>query len=187
MATSPLPDAHRQLSKFLSLVLRHQPGTIGLSLDEAGWAEVNHLLTRLNQHGHAVTRETLEAVVAGSDKQRFAFSPDGQRIRANQGHSVTVDLGYTPQTPPEALYHGTAERNLPAIRSAGLLRQQRHHVHLSADVDTAHRVGQRHGRPVVLRIAAADMARTGYAFFLSENGVWLTEAVPPQFIGFPAE
>ncbi|KAA9332975.1 RNA 2'-phosphotransferase [Hymenobacter busanensis] len=182
MATS---DPHRHLSKFLSLVLRHQPDTIGLSLDAQGWADVDELLRRLAEHNHPTTRTELDALVANSDKQRFAFSPDGQRIRANQGHSVEVDLGYTPQTPPEVLYHGTAERNLAAIQASGLVRQQRHHVHLSPDAATAHRVGQRHGRPVVLPVAAADMARQGHAFFLSDNGVWLTEAVPPQFITFP--
>jgi putative RNA 2'-phosphotransferase len=168
------------------LVLRHQPEHIGLTLDAAGWADVEELLARLQQHGQAVSREQLNAVVADNNKQRFAFSPDGQRIRANQGHSIEVELGYTPQMPPEHLYHGTANRNLAAIQEHGLLRQQRHHVHLSADKETAHKVGQRHGRPMVLTIAAGEMIRQGHTFFRSENGVWLTEAVPPTFIEFPS-
>lgn len=180
MATAP--DPHRHLSKFLSLVLRHQPDTIGLTLDEAGWADVDELLRKLSQHGHPADRALLEALVAQSDKQRFALSPDGRRIRANQGHSVPVELGYIPQTPPERLYHGTAAHNLPAIQTEGLVRGSRHHIHLSPDTDTAHRVGQRHGRPVVLVVLAGDMARAGHQFFLSDNGVWLTDAVPPQFL-----
>jgi putative RNA 2'-phosphotransferase len=180
------PDAHRSLSKFLSLVLRHQPATIGLTLDEHGWVSVTELLAALNAHGKRVDRALLEAVVADNDKQRFAFSPDGQRIRANQGHSVAVELGYTPQTPPETLYHGTAERNLASIRAQGLLKQQRHHVHLSANADTARQVGQRYGRPVVLVVNAGEMSRQGHTFYQSDNGVWLTDAVPPQFIQLPA-
>ncbi|OON70985.1 RNA 2'-phosphotransferase [Hymenobacter sp. CRA2] len=179
------PDPHRKLSKFLSLVLRHEPQAIGLTLDGAGWTDVDELLTRLHQHGHAVDRSLLEAVVAGSDKQRFAFSPDGQRIRANQGHSVEVELGYAPQTPPELLYHGTAERNVAAIQAEGLVKQQRHHVHLSPDVETAHKVGERHGRPVVFTVRAGEMHRQGHQFYRSDNGVWLTDAVPPQFIELP--
>jgi putative RNA 2'-phosphotransferase len=175
-------DPLRPLSKFLSLVLRHQPQTIGLTLDEAGWVEVDELLRALGRHGHPTDRAQLEQVVAQSDKQRFALSPDGRRIRANQGHSVPVELGYTPQTPPERLYHGTAARNLPAIQAEGLVRGSRHHVHLSPDVDTAYRVGQRHGAPVVLPILAGDMHRQGYPFYQSDNGVWLTEHVPPQFL-----
>lgn len=180
MATSA--DPLRHLSKFLSLVLRHQPQTIGLTLDAAGWADVEELLTRLTHHGHPADRALLETLVAQSDKQRFALSPDGQRIRANQGHSVPVELGYTPQTPPELLYHGTATRHLEAIRAEGLVRGSRHHVHLSPDTDTARRVGQRHGRPAVLTVRAGDMSRAGHAFFVSDNGVWLTDAVPPQFL-----
>lgn len=182
MATSAAPDPLRRLSKFLSLILRHQPQTIGLTLDAAGWADVDELLQRLNQHGHPTDRAQLEAVVAQSDKQRFALSPDGQSIRANQGHSVPVELGYTPQTPPELLYHGTATRHLEAIRAEGLRRGERHHVHLSPDADTARRVGQRHGSPVVLTVRAGDLHRQGHPFFVSDNGVWLTESVPPGFL-----
>ncbi|UYZ58364.1 RNA 2'-phosphotransferase [Hymenobacter latericus] len=181
------PDSDRRLSKFLSLVLRHQPQLIGLRLDDAGWADVAELLERLQQHGRGVSRATLQAVVDHNDKQRFAFSPDGQRIRANQGHSVAIELGYQPQMPPALLYHGTAERNLASIREHGLLRQKRHHVHLSADVATARSVGQRYGRPVVLAIAARQMHDLGHPFYQSGNGVWLTDSVPPQFILGAAE
>lgn len=170
-------------SKFLSLVLRHRPDLIGLSLDAAGWADMAELI-RLSQGHRTLTRDVIEAVVAGSDKQRFAISEDGLRIRANQGHSIDVDLALEVVAPPELLYHGTATRFLEAIRREGLLRGDRHHVHLSADIDTALRVGVRHGKPVVLLIHAAEMAAAGHAFRRSANGVWLADAVPAAFIDF---
>lgn len=170
-------------SKFLSLILRHQPDLIGLSLDAAGWAEIEALI-RLSQAHRPLTREVIEAVVAGSDKQRFAISEDGLRIRANQGHSVEVDLQLETVVPPARLYHGTAARFVEAIRREGLSRRSRHHVHLSADVETATRVGARHGKPVVLVVRAAEMAIAGHAFLRSANGVWLTDAVPATFIDF---
>jgi putative RNA 2'-phosphotransferase len=133
-----------------------------------------------------IDRETLARVVAESDKQRFALSPDGRRIRANQGHSVAVDLGLEPRTPPEVLYHGTASRFVDSIRESGLHPAARTHVHLSPDEETAREVGQRHGKPVVLTIAAGRMHRDGRQFFQSANGVWLTDAVPAEYIGFGA-
>ena len=133
-----------------------------------------------------LTRAELEAIVATSDKQRFALSSDGTRIRANQGHSVEVDLALAPATPPERLYHGTVERALGGIRAHGLVRGARHHVHLSADLATATKVGARRGRPVVLVVRAAEMAAAGYAFFRSDNGVWLVEHVPVEFLDLPA-
>ena len=172
-------------SKFLSLVLRHQPERIGLTLDSGGWVEVNALLTAAQHSGFALDRATLERVVAENDKQRFAFSPDGTRIRANQGHSVPVELDLAPQAPPEVLYHGTASRNLEPIRREGLRAGQRTHVHLSRDEETARVVGRRHGAPVVLHIAAGAMHRAGYEFMQAENGVWLTQTVPAEFISFP--
>ncbi|HET7229842.1 MAG TPA: RNA 2'-phosphotransferase [Longimicrobium sp.] len=181
------PEMDRSLvraSKFLSLVLRHDPGRIGLSLDPAGWAEVDELLSAAARAGVAIDRETLERVVAENGKQRFALSADGTRIRANQGHSVRVDLGLEPQTPPELLYHGTASRFVESIRAGGLHSAQRTHVHLSADEATARAVGQRHGRPVILTIAAGRMHRDGHAFFRAENGVWLAAAVPVDYIDF---
>jgi len=172
-------------SKFLSLVLRHDPGHVGITLDEAGWVDVDVLLAAARRAGVALDRPTLERVVAENDKKRFAFSDDGARIRASQGHSVPVDLGLAPQEPPEVLFHGTAIRNLESIRRDGLLPGSRTHVHLSRDEETATTVGRRHGRPVVLRVAAGEMHRAGHELAVSENGVWLARAVPVEFIAFP--
>ena len=174
----------RRASKFLSLVLRHEPERIGITLDDAGWTDVDALLTALDAHGLALTRAELDAIVASSDKQRFALSPDGARIRANQGHSVDVELGLEAVTPPDVLYHGTVDAALPGIRAQGLLKGQRHHVHLSADVETAQKVGGRRGKAVVLAIRAGEMAAAGHTFYRSANGVWLVDHVPVQFIGF---
>jgi putative RNA 2'-phosphotransferase len=171
-----------QTSKFLSLILRHEPERVGLKLDQAGWASVSELLDAVSRHGTSLTLEGLKHVVATNDKKRFAFSEDGLRIRASQGHSLVVDLQYEPQTPPELLYHGTPERFVASIRRTGLNKGERHHVHLSPDPQTATKVGQRRGRPVVLTICSGDMHRAGHQFFLSANGVWLVEHVPPQFI-----
>lgn len=169
-----------RVSKFLSLVLRHQPESIGLVLDPQGWADVDDLITRANGAGLAITRELLLEVVGANDKQRFALSEDGCRIRANQGHSIGVELGLEPIEPPEILYHGTATRFLTSILEHGLLKGQRDHVHLSADEETAIRVGKRHGIAVVLRVHAGRMFREGKRFYVSANGVWLTEHVPPS-------
>lgn len=170
-------------SKFLSLVLRHRPGSIGLVLDAAGWADIEALI-RLAQPQQALTRALLDRAVAENDKNRFEIDADGRRIRARQGHSIAVDAGLTPMAPPPRLYHGTASRFVEAIRREGLCRRDRQHVHLSADAGTAARVGARHGRPVVLVVQAAAMAAAGHAFHLSSNGVWLTDAVPSAFIDF---
>lgn len=172
-------------SKFLSLILRHKPETIGLRLDGQGWTDVDELLTKAQAHGVTLTRPQLEQIVATNDKQRFALSPDGQRIRANQGHSIQVDLGLEPQIPPPHLYHGTATRFLDSIRQQGLLARGRDYVHLSADMETAIRVGQRHGKPSVLLIQAEAMHQAGVLFYRSANGVWLVAQVPPQYIVFP--
>ncbi|HEY0036191.1 MAG TPA: RNA 2'-phosphotransferase [Longimicrobium sp.] len=174
-------------SKFLSLVLRHRPEEVGIALDEAGWVEVDVLLDACAQAGVTLDRPTLDRVVAENDKQRFAFSDDGLRIRASQGHSVRVELGLQPQTPPEVLYHGTASRSVEAIRREGLRPGRRTHVHLSLDEQTAEGVGGRHGRPVVLRVQAGRMHAAGHAFYRSENGVWLADEVPPEFIAFPGD
>jgi putative RNA 2'-phosphotransferase len=171
-------------SKFLSLVLRHDPARIGISLDDAGWTDVSGLLAACARHGYPLTREELAGIVATSDKQRFALSPDGERIRANQGHSVDVDLQLAPADPPATLFHGTIESAIASIRTQGLLRGQRHHVHLSSDIATATRVGGRRGKPVVLTIRAADMAAAGHVFYCSANGVWLVDHVPPTYIDF---
>jgi putative RNA 2'-phosphotransferase len=174
-------------SKFLSYVLRHDPGKIGIELDESGWTDVDALLVASAAHGEVITRADLDEVVRTSDKQRFALSDDGKRIRANQGHSVQVDLQLAPAEPPGSLFHGTVESALPGIRTQGLVKAARHHVHLSPDVETATKVGARRGRPVILEIDAAGMVATGHTFYRSENNVWLVEAVPPEFITFPQQ
>lgn len=173
-------------SKFLSRVLRHAPESVGLRLDEAGWTEVDALLEAARRAGVPLDRPTLERVVAENDKRRFALSADGTRIRASQGHSVPVELGLAPAAPPDVLFHGTADRNLASIRAHGLRPGRRTHVHLSSDEATAVAVGRRHGRPVVQRVLAGRMHAAGHAFYRSDNGVWLTDAVPAHHIEFPA-
>jgi putative RNA 2'-phosphotransferase len=169
-------------SKFLSLILRHQPETVGLKLDAAGWVEVDVLLAACSKHRKPIARELLDRVVAENNKKRFAFSEDGLRIRASQGHSIDVELGYEAADPPATLFHGTAERNLAPIQAQGLLKQQRHHVHLTADRETALNVGRRHGKPALLIVAAQRMVEDGHQFFISANGVWLTETVPQEYL-----
>ncbi len=174
------------VSKFLSLVLRHQPEIIGLQLDGEGWLVIDQLIENANRHGRRLSLELIHEVVAQNDKRRFALSEDGLRIRANQGHSVEgVELNLAPVDPPEVLYHGTVAAFLPGIQAQGLLKRSRNHVHLSADIETAKKVGARRGKPIVLTIAAARMAAEGHRFYLSANDVWLVEAVPPQFISSP--
>ena len=170
-------------SRFLALVLRHRPGLIGLSLDAAGWADIDELVARAAGH-HPLTRALIERAVAENDKQRYAISDDGRRIRARQGHShaVAVDLDLPALAPPPVLYHGTATRFLDAILREGLDRRDRQHVHLSTDAGAAIRVGARHGRPVVLQVEAGAMAAAGHRFHRADNGVWLTDAVPPAFL-----
>lgn len=174
-----------KLSRFLSMVLRHDPASIGLVLDANGWADVDLLIAKAQASGQPLDRDRLHRIVADSDKQRFALSPDGARIRANQGHSVEIDLALEPIEPPDRLYHGTADSNLASIVATGLNRGSRQHVHLSSDAATATKVGARHGRPVVLEIKSGLMHREGHRFFRSENGVWLTEHVPVGYIRFP--
>ena len=170
------------MSKRLSYVLRHRPESIGIRLDEAGWVPVGELLAALGGAGLPLTRAELDAVVATNDKRRFVYDPDGIRIRAAQGHSVPVDLGYQPAQPPAVLFHGTVDRAVCAVLAEGLHRGRRHAVHLSADVATARAVGARRGRPVVLRVDAAAMAAEGGVFARSANGVWLTDAVPARHL-----
>ena len=172
-------------SKFLSLILRHEPAKFGVALDSAGWTEVEALLEAWRKHGRAIDRGLLEQIVATNDKKRFAFDETGTRIRANQGHSVEVELGYEPASPPALLYHGTATRFVAAIEAEGLKKMARHHVHLSAEEATARAVGRRHGKPAVLVIDSAAMVGDGFAFFLSTNKVWLVDRVPARFIRFP--
>jgi putative RNA 2'-phosphotransferase len=169
-------------SKFLAYVLRHTPASIGLTLDANGWAEIDELLAKCAGIGTPIDRTMLEEIVGTNVKRRFTISPDGARIRAAQGHSVPVDLALEPVEPPETLFHGTAQRFVPSVRREGLKPGRRRHVHLSVDEPTAIAVGQRHGRPVVLRVAASAMHRAGYAFYRADNGVWLTDFVAPEFV-----
>lgn len=176
------PARLMRVSKYLAKHLRHTPERIGLTLDAAGWVEVDELLAACARAGFPVSRAVLDQVVAANDKQRYAFDDTGRRIRANQGHSVGVALDLPVVPPPDVLYHGTVARNLAAIRAAGLTPMSRHDVHLSADEDTARRVGARRGEPVVLRVDAAAMAAAGHTFHRSANGVWLVAAVPPRYL-----
>lgn len=171
-----------KISKFLSLILRHKPETIDLILDENGWADVKELLEKSAQNGNVFTREELEAVVETNDKKRFAFDERREKIRASQGHSIEVEIGFEEKTPPETLYHGTAEKNVEAIRQNGLRKMQRHHVHLSAEIETAKAVGARYGKPVIFKIETEKMLAENFKFYISANGVWLTESVPPEFL-----
>lgn len=177
-------DRSRQvkISKYLSKHLRHTPERLELTLAPGGWVSVDALLSACAAHQFPFTQAELEQVVASSDKQRFSFDETKTRIRANQGHSVDVDLQLEPQTPPDRLYHGTGEQSVPMILRSGLLKMSRHHVHLSKDMETARKVGMRHGRPVILAIDAAAMQQAGFTFYCSDNGVWLVDAVPPQYL-----
>lgn len=171
-----------RISKYLSKHLRHTPERIGLTLMPGGWVAVADLLTAAAQHNFPITAEELEEVVARNNKQRFAFDATHTLIRANQGHSVEVDLELEPVTPPDVLYHGTGHRAVEAIIRSGLSKMARHHVHLSGDVETARAVGARHGRPVVFAIDAAAMQQAGFLFYCSANGVWLVDQVPPAYV-----
>jgi putative RNA 2'-phosphotransferase len=170
------------LSKFLSLVLRHQPETIGIRLDKNGWTDVNELLEKASKAGIQIDRQTLNHVVDTNSKKRFAFNDDLTKIRASQGHSIDIELGYTNQKPPEILFHGTGERSVQSILEKGLEKQSRQHVHLSSDYETAIKVGQRHGKPFVFKVLAGQMYNDGFLFFISDNGVWLTEKVPAKYL-----
>lgn len=171
-----------RISKLLSLVLRHQPETIGIELDDNGWTDVSVLLDKINQSGQSINIDILRHVVITNTKKRFAFNETFDKIRANQGHSVDVELGYQSQKPPRILYHGTAETYVDQILAEGLRKGKRHHVHLSADVETAIKVGQRHGKPFVFQVLAEEMYKDKFEFLLSDNGVWLTDQVPPKYL-----
>ena len=169
-------------SKRLSYILRHAPEEVGLTLGEGGWVAVADLLTGLATKGWGITAEELNEVVATNDKKRFTLSDDGLRIRAAQGHSVNIKSDLAPIEPPEFLYHGTATRFLDPILAEGLKPMSRQHVHLSLDIETATKVGQRHGKPAILIVAAADMAKAGIHFYRADNGVWLTASIAPQYL-----
>lgn len=175
-------DSKVQISKFLSFVLRHRPEEIGLHLDEHGWASVPELIRCAKESGIYLDETRLREIVESDAKCRYALTDDGQRVRANQGHSVRIDLGLEPVRPPVLLFHGTATRFVQEILAKGLQPMGRLHVHLSADEETAVKVGKRHGKPTVLRIKAEEMWKAGGKFYQAENGVWLTEAVEARFI-----
>jgi putative RNA 2'-phosphotransferase len=171
-----------RLSKLLSYILRHNPGEAGIELDKEGWASVDQLLNYLIKKGEDINLDLLKHIVATNSKKRFSFNSDHTLIRASQGHSVEVNLNYMPSTPPAQLYHGTVKEFVPIILEKGLVKMDRHHVHLSKDIETAAQVGRRRGKPVILTINALAMNEKGFLFYLSDNGVWLTDHVPPGFI-----
>ena len=170
-------------SKFVALILRHKPETIGVSLDEHGWADVRDLIDGINATGkHQIDMVTLEEIVRTDEKQRYSFNEDKTLIRANQGHSIPVDVELKECTPPAILYHGTGEKYVDSIDTQGLIPKSRLYVHMSEDMDTARNVGSRHGKPVIYEIDCMAMAADGYLFFLSENHVWLTKSVPANYL-----
>ena len=173
-----------RISKFLSLVLRHKPQTIGIELDENGWTDVETLIEKSKQKGLDFDLEILDYVVETNSKKRFAFNDDKSKIRASQGHSIQIDLGYTTQMPPTILYHGTGQQSVEIIKKTGLKKLQRHHVHLSQDLETATAVGKRHGKPFIFKVLAAQMQADGHEFFVSENGVWLVDFVPVEYLKY---
>jgi putative RNA 2'-phosphotransferase len=177
-----LMSKHIQLSKFLSFVLRHKPESIGLPMDKQGWVSVTDLMEKAKAAGQPFTQQDLEEVVVNNDKQRFAFSPDGFRLRAVQGHSLDIDLGLSPKIPPEILFHGTAAHCVETIFREGIQKRRRQFVHLSVDKETARGVGQRHGNPVIIQVEAGKLARAGHVFYLSENGIWLTGFIPARYL-----
>lgn len=173
---------NKKLSVFLSLILRHQPQAAGIKLDKQGWADVEELLRGVNGTGRKINREILEDIVRTDEKGRYSFDETGKKIRANQGHSVLVDVELEERLPPEFLYHGTASRFLDSIFAEGLKPMSRLYVHLSLDVETAVKVGKRHGKAAVLQVEAGKMAEEGIHFFQSANGVWLTKRVLPEYL-----
>jgi putative RNA 2'-phosphotransferase len=171
-----------RISKFLSLALRHKPEAIDISLDASGWTEVDKLLQQMNLNGFLITKEILKHIVDTNEKKRFTFNQNETLIRASQGHSVEIELGYSKKQPPEILFHGTAESSIASILESGLTKQSRHHVHLSVEIKTASNVGHRYGKPVILAIEALQMFNDGFDFYLSDNGVWLTDHVPVKYL-----
>ncbi|WP_341527761.1 RNA 2'-phosphotransferase [Nostoc sp. UHCC 0302] len=171
-----------KISRYLSKYLRHTPDAIGIKLAPGGWFAVDELLTACTKNKFPITRQELQVVVELNNKKRFSFDSTGTLIRANQGHSVEVDLQLEPVVPPDVLYHGTGHKSVESIMQAGLCKMSRHHVHLSKDIATAETVGARHGKPKVFIVDAAAMSQAGYSFYCSDNGVWLVDSVPPQYL-----
>ena len=177
----------KKVSKSLSYVLRHRPDSVGLELSDSGWVAVEDLIAAFKRSGKTMSRELLEVVVTKNDKKRFEFSEAGDQIRARQGHSTDVDLGYEAATPPDVLYHGTATKNLESIHQKGLIKANRHHVHMSTNKETMLDVARRHGKPVLLAIDAKRMLADGHEFFVTGNNVWLTDHVPPEYLSHDEE
>lgn len=171
----------KETSKFMSLILRHKPETIGISLDEHGWADVDELIAGISRT-HEFNRDMLEEIVRTDEKQRYSFNEDKTLIRANQGHSIPVDVELDEVEPPEELWHGTGEKYVSSIDEQGLIPKSRLYVHLSKDKETAVKVGKRHGKPVLYVVKAGEMCKDGYKFYLSKNGVWLTKEVPVKYL-----
>ena len=174
----------KEISKFMSLVLRHQPEKINVVLDENGWTDVAIFLSQMNTKGFSVDMKKLEEIISTNEKQRFALNDTKDRIRANQGHSVEIDLGLSPTEPPQILYHGTSQNAISSIKEQGITKQNRQHVHLSAQIETAINVGSRHGKVVVLTIKALEMHQNGEIFYISDNGVWLADIIETKYIDF---
>ncbi|GAA3566792.1 RNA 2'-phosphotransferase [Snuella lapsa] len=170
------------ISKFLSLVLRHQPETIDIQLNQNGWTDVNELIEKANDYGIKFDREILNHIVATNTKKRFSFNDTFDKIRASQGHSIEIELGYINQKPPEILFHGTGKKSVQSILESGLEKRGRQHVHLSSDIETAIKVGQRHGEPIVFKVLAEEMYSDNFQFYISDNGVWLTDNVPTKYL-----
>lgn len=171
----------KSTSKYISLILRHKPEVIGITLDDHGWADTQELIEGVNRT-HPLTMELLEEIVRTDEKQRYSFNADKSRIRANQGHSIPIDADLAETEPPETLYHGTGEKSAASIEREGLRPMSRLYVHLSPDTETARSVGSRHGKPVIYIVLAGEMHRSGYRFYRSANGVWLTKEVPVRFL-----
>lgn len=172
----------KRISKFLSLILRHKPEALPIELDAQGWADLDEIIEKMQRKGMEVDQSIIESVVANNDKQRFRLDLANRRIRANQGHSIDIDLALAPSVPPKELFHGTATRFIDSIMEKGLIRGSRQHVHLSLDIGTATKVGSRHGKPTILKVDAEAMHQQGFVFYVSENRVWLTEHVPVEFL-----
>lgn len=180
-------EKYIKLSRFLSLLLRHKPEEIGLSLDNQGYLQVDELIDGINKTGRVIDKEILDELIMTDNKQRYSYSEDRAKIRANQGHSIKVDLNLVETKPPKTLYHGTVDKFLSNIKKQGLLKMNREYVHLSAELDTANDVGSRRGKSVILVINAEKMVKDGYKFYLSKNNVWLIESVPAQYISIKHE
>lgn len=179
-----MKEQTKRTSKLMSYVLRHNPSELDLDMDEQGWVLIDQLISNARTKGKKISIDIVRTAVETNDKKRFTISEDGKYIRANQGHSINVDLALTPVDPPEVLLHGTATKNLDEIMKGGLKKMNRHHVHLSEDQDTATAVGTRYGKPILLKIDAKKMAEDGFDFYRSANNVWLVEAVPSKYISF---